>query len=190
MTLSPILQRCALQRGIIRRHVSTKTTKPKPKQKRTLPDEKLRALIALYHQADSFITPENLSQRIDEAFLSSTEPRPNTFQPTVKELQNALAVQRKAPKIAEWDQETLINRTPANGAADYRVYDKWSSVKTARELKVVEALYGVNAAKLGATHPGLEVLREAVTKKTVPEPLNPEDIKGFLEKEPMDVPKN
>jgi hypothetical protein len=30
----------------------------------------MRALVSLYHQCDTFVTPENLSQRIDEAFVS------------------------------------------------------------------------------------------------------------------------
>jgi hypothetical protein len=29
----------------------------------------MRALVSLYHQCDTFVTPENLSQRIDEAFV-------------------------------------------------------------------------------------------------------------------------
>lgn len=33
---------------------------------------RMRALVSLYHQCDSFITPENLSQKIDEAFVPQT----------------------------------------------------------------------------------------------------------------------
>jgi hypothetical protein len=32
-------------------------------------DARKRALVSLYHQCDTFITPENLSQKIDEAFV-------------------------------------------------------------------------------------------------------------------------
>ncbi|KAF8076156.1 hypothetical protein FPV67DRAFT_1470561, partial [Lyophyllum atratum] len=109
--------------------------------------------------------------------------------PSVKDLQVSLADQRKAPKISEWDRETLMDRTP--GVTDYRdTYQKWSGVKTGRELKVVEALYGVNATKLGTTLPGLDVLREAAANKTIPPPLAPDDLQGFLEAEPMEIPKN
>ncbi|KAF5387797.1 hypothetical protein D9615_000187 [Tricholomella constricta] len=189
MTFSTILQRRVHPVSIFRRHASAKATKSKPK--RTLPDEKLRALIALYHQTDTFITPENLSQRIDEAFLSSSEAHVKKYIPTVKDLQSALAVQRKAPKISEWDQETLRDR---NVDEIYNPsYMNWSGVKTGRELKVVEALYGVNATELGSTLPGLEALREAVKTRMVPKPLTEEELQGFqgfLEKEPMEVPKN
>ncbi|KAG1753810.1 uncharacterized protein EDB91DRAFT_418586 [Suillus paluster] len=33
---------------------------------------RMRALVSLYHQCDSFVTPENLSQKIDEAFVPQT----------------------------------------------------------------------------------------------------------------------
>ncbi|KAG5654475.1 hypothetical protein H0H81_001974 [Sphagnurus paluster] len=183
MSFSTVLQRRAHAVSIFRRYASLKATKPK--SKRTLPDEKLRALIALYHQAETFITPENLSQRIDEAFLfSNNDPYTKPSVPTVKDLESTLAQVRTAPKIAEWDQETLRERE-YHGATQ-----RWSGVKTGRELQVVEALYGVNAAELGKTLPGLEVLREAVATNKVPKPLSPEDVREFLEKEPMEVPRN
>ena len=48
------------------RHVSSKQTPPPGF---VLPPKKLRALVALYHQTKSFITPENLDEAIDRAFL-------------------------------------------------------------------------------------------------------------------------
>ncbi|KAG5646424.1 hypothetical protein DXG03_003474 [Asterophora parasitica] len=200
MSFSTLLQRRAhTPLSLFRRHASTKITKPKAKGNRQLPDEKLRALISLYHQTDTFITPENLSQRIDEAFVSSYEVPLKKSLPSIRDLETALTNQRNAPKIAEWDQETLVDRTIDD--LYNPVYQRWSGVKTGRELKVVEALYGVNAAELGSTLPGLEALREAVETETVPNPLTEEELQGFesflkeeknrfLEKEPMEVPKN
>ncbi|OJA15296.1 hypothetical protein AZE42_00938 [Rhizopogon vesiculosus] len=49
--------------SIIKRHISKATSKN---------DARMRALVSLYHQCDSFITPENLSQKIDEAFVPQT----------------------------------------------------------------------------------------------------------------------
>ena len=45
---------------ITKRHISGASSKH---------EARMRALVSLYHQCDSFITPENLSQKIDEAFV-------------------------------------------------------------------------------------------------------------------------
>ena len=63
---------CSVARRVARRptplvrHVSSKQTPPPGF---ALPPQKLRALVDLYHQSKSFITPENLDEAIDHAFL-------------------------------------------------------------------------------------------------------------------------
>ncbi|RDB23232.1 hypothetical protein Hypma_009586 [Hypsizygus marmoreus] len=178
MSFSTIIQRHACSSAVIRRHVSTKAAKrPNPKSHRTLPDAKMRALIALYHQADNFITPENLSQRIDEAFVSDTVESKLAFSRSnnpLKDLKNALADQRRAPKIAEWDSESLMRTYHTNGVT-------WSTLRTARELKVVEALYGVNATRVGDALPGLEVLEDSMKSKSRPRGTSDQDMKDILQ---------
>ncbi|KAG1892707.1 hypothetical protein F4604DRAFT_48348 [Suillus subluteus] len=44
----------------IKRHISRAASKH---------HVRMRALVSLYHQCDTFVTPENLSQKIDEAFV-------------------------------------------------------------------------------------------------------------------------
>lgn len=150
MSFSATLQRRANPVQVVKRHVSSKPRKVA--SHRTLPTPKMRALISLYHQAETFVTPENLSQRIDEAFFPHdyTQIRTTVH---LKDLSNALTEQRAAPKISEWDLEAT--RSVAEGVED----GTWSSIKAARELKVIEALYGVEAKK--SILPGLEVLEES-----------------------------
>lgn len=156
MSLSTILQRCVSPVRIIRRHVSAKS--PKAPSHRTLPDAKMRALISLYHQSDTFITPENLLERIDEVFLPS-DPSASIRPPiTLRDLHNALHDQRNAPLSTEWD-----SAPSALLASDYpESKNEWSAMTDARELKVIEALYGVDTTHNRVTMPGLEVLEESV----------------------------
>ena len=67
---------CSIARRISRRatplarHVSSKPNPQTPPPSGfALPPKKLRALVTLYHQSKSFITPENLDEAIDHAFL-------------------------------------------------------------------------------------------------------------------------
>ncbi|KAG1820422.1 uncharacterized protein BJ212DRAFT_1340048 [Suillus subaureus] len=48
---------------VIRRYISRAASKH---------HVRMRALVSLYHQCDTFVTPENLSQKIDEAFVPQT----------------------------------------------------------------------------------------------------------------------
>lgn len=154
--------------GIIRRHASSSASH------RSLPDAKMRALISLYHQTDTFITPENLSQRIDDAFVPQDRLDNKLGRKTIsmRDLSSALTEQRKAPKAIEWDDETLMKREVAFNM-------NWSSLKTARELKVVEALYGVNATQVGEVLPGLEIVEEAAKSNTIPHAMTQEEVADF-----------
>ncbi|KAK2466521.1 hypothetical protein APHAL10511_002163 [Amanita phalloides] len=104
---------------------------------------KLRALISLYHQGDNFITAENLSQRIDEAFIKN---KPDLISSTetevvgIKDLEDKLRSLRDAPKPT------------------------WSEEVTVRMRKVRAALYGVEGGREGHVQPGLETLLEELAR--------------------------
>lgn len=124
----------------------------------TITPAKLRALISLYHQADTFITLENLSQRIDDAFIGPLThtavdamiERETDFM-TLKRLENELERQRMEPKVMEPDKER--GRTSNNGVS-------WSGQMGSRDEKVMQALYGVERGQDGQILPGLDVLLE------------------------------
>lgn len=129
----------------------------------TLPTPKMRALISLYHQADSWVTPENLLQKIDEAFIQSETLAVSMGREenmvSVSDMKNYVVLRRHAPKIAQWDS--------SSSGGDSAV-SQWSeSGKNKRDLKVLEALYGVTAFDHSSTNiskaflPGLEVLQES-----------------------------
>ncbi|KAG6890947.1 hypothetical protein C0995_000904 [Termitomyces sp. Mi166 len=123
-----------------------------PAPQRMLPDEKLRALVSLYHQADNFITLDNLSERIDEAFINRSRLVPLTdFSSSVKYLKGRLAKQRKEARVTEWD-----NVPPKSGPETSFDDSKWSTVKMERELKVKQALYGLSDQ---GNLPGIEILK-------------------------------
>lgn len=138
----------------------------------TLPTPKMRALISLYHQADSWVTPENLLQKIDEAFvpsdpaslaLATTEQVENMV--SVSDMKDSVNLMRNAPKMAQWDSGS------PGGEGRYSPHEWSKSGKSRRDLKVIEALYGVEAVTFGhdSTNlsqsylPGLEVLQESAS---------------------------
>jgi hypothetical protein len=61
----------------------------------------MRALVSLYHQCDSFITPENLSQKIDEAFVPQSNiinGSPNFEQRSYAELRRLVVEREQQPR--------------------------------------------------------------------------------------------
>ncbi|KAG6833788.1 hypothetical protein H0H87_001220 [Tephrocybe sp. NHM501043] len=147
------------------RHISLNATRHRP----PLSEDKLRALVSLYHQSDSFITLENLSERIDEAFVGRADTGiiKNT---SVKDLTTALELQRDQAKISQWED-------PAKSEQDTGQRD-WSAIKMGREMRVKQALFGLsNEGNL----PGIEVLKDAVTKEgKLPKRLE-SDVRDLLE---------
>ncbi|KAF8803862.1 hypothetical protein BYT27DRAFT_7195199 [Phlegmacium glaucopus] len=163
---------------LFERNLSTKshpaaTSQVNVSSQTTLPAPKMRALISLYHQADSWVTPENLLQKIDEAFVPSdakslspatTDRIENMV--SVSDMKNSISLMRNAPKMAQWDSSS------PGGEGRYSPSSEWSeSGKNKRDLKVIEALYGVEAITFDhdSTYmsqpflPGLEVLQESAS---------------------------
>lgn len=149
-------------------HQNPKIALPEVQSHNTLPPAKMRALIALYHQADDWITEENLMERIDKAFIPDREstsaivdstgisgPRMVSYDEIEKAKREVLA----APKMSQWDSKagaSLKEKTHGTNV------DSWTNNRATRERKVIEALYGVVISPDGKSLlPGLEVVKES-----------------------------
>jgi hypothetical protein len=115
-----------------------------------LPPARLRALISLYHLSSTFITPANLSDRIDRAFTDARNA--TTLTTTIyshAELQERVKVKR--------------NENPVGtGKAQYRgvfldyTGRTWSDKRGVRQRRVANALWGTETDG----KPALETVQE------------------------------
>ncbi|KAJ6599298.1 hypothetical protein DFH09DRAFT_1130685 [Mycena vulgaris] len=123
----------------------------------TLSPEKMRALIAMYHQTETFVTRGNLEDKINEAFTGKPgEVATDRATLTLEELKGQQRQRENVPTVTEWSEQQSFAPTTQNSTNDYSL---WSSKNQVRDLKVIEALYGVET--LGAADralPGLETL--------------------------------
>ncbi|KAF7355115.1 hypothetical protein MSAN_01427100 [Mycena sanguinolenta] len=123
-----------------------------------LSPEKMRALIAMYHQAETFVTRENLDAKIDEAFTGELD-RPKLEGETLlslEALQKAMRRRKDAPTVAEWSSSSLGNWTTPGA----NTKELWSGRReNLREKRVMDALYGTETQG-GKTLPGWDVLNE------------------------------
>jgi hypothetical protein len=126
----------------------------KPKLRETpsgfvLPPKKLRALVSIYHQSRSFITPENLDEAIDRAF---TEP------PSVRVFENR--------RLIDWPSLRLEAKE-RNGLSKFGLPETLNSVlsmyeagyheeRVKRVEQVFDAMYGTSETD----KPGLELLQD------------------------------
>ena len=101
----------------------------------------MRALISLYHQSKGFISPENLSDKIDEVFAKDFYANSSMFA-GYNSLVSMVNERKAAPTIGNVQtKEQIATRTWSVGPA------------AKREQMVIDALYGVNEDL-----PGLEAL--------------------------------
>lgn len=116
----------------------------------------MRALVSLYHQSETFITPQTLSKAIDEAF-APVDPLAKIpkFERSYGELKRDVMARRAQPRMVEWDEAA----TAPTLAESSRV---WSDQTTDRERATVEALFGVETNANGMTVPGWDTLEESV----------------------------
>ncbi|KAH9951799.1 hypothetical protein B0H21DRAFT_191881 [Amylocystis lapponica] len=155
MSATPSTLRASLRRAASgRRHVSSASSSKKTAMlaNPTLPPEKMRALVSLYHQTESFITPENLSQKIDEAFFDRP-PLVRSPETSFQVLRDELRTRQAKPKVGEADMGKALP------AVDYEMGERdgsWSEKRGEREMKVLQTLFGIE--KSGT--PALEVLEE------------------------------
>ena len=136
----------------LRRCISSKSAKHPTCSRPPLPPNKMRALISLYHQADSFITLDNLQQRIHLSFLNSDPlARVMSNNLTYADLRRLVDERRTAPRMGAG------NDNPTHIPLPVQRETLWSERSTGREMRVFQALYGVDADG----KPGLEVLEES-----------------------------
>ena len=117
------------------------TPTPETKTPTQLPHEKMRALISLYHQSKDFISPANLSDKIDEVFAKDFYANSSVFA-GYNTLKSMVGERKAAPVVGNAQTKEQIRAKV------------WSVGPTAkREQMVVDALYGVDEDM-----PGLEAL--------------------------------
>ncbi|KAF5322913.1 hypothetical protein D9619_000968 [Psilocybe cf. subviscida] len=148
-------------------NLSATPSSSKVKSHLTLPPAKMRALVALYHQTDKWITPENLEQRIDEAFVPSDNVDKidlarlgggsrSTSSVTFEALERTARGIETAPKMAQWNAAApmLTKSARINQGS-------WNNNRAKREHKVIEALYGVVTTPDAQLKPGYDVVAES-----------------------------
>ncbi|KAJ8487490.1 hypothetical protein ONZ51_g4170 [Trametes cubensis] len=124
---------------------SSSQSKLDVKPQSTLPDDKMRVLVNLYHQSGSFITKENLSDRIDQAFAKAKHITVLGPESTLRSLQVQVEQRRANPKFGT-----------SNQATPYREGELWSDLRPIRERAVLTTLFGMVGRRL----PGYDVLKE------------------------------
>ncbi|KAI0316710.1 hypothetical protein OF83DRAFT_1172637 [Amylostereum chailletii] len=113
----------------LKRNLSSKPSSTAPEF--SLPPEKLRALISLYHQTESFVTPENLERKITDTFVYN-------------------------PDIHKGVEGPFMGWSDISSQARDRLkMDKLAHPDT--NVQVFEALYGTSHGKKA----GLETIRES-----------------------------
>jgi len=157
------LLRCLAKRSVTQRahnnilpSVTHSSTKPaletQAVPQRTLPPAKMRALVALYHQADSWVTPKNLDETIDKAFVADTSHVALTlpsqegigWQDLVATMQDV----KNSPRMAQLEADPAFRRL----GTKHRAFPR-------REELMLEALYGVEVHD-NKVLPGWEVVQE------------------------------
>jgi hypothetical protein len=116
--------------------------------------DKLRAVISLYHAADSFITPENLEDRIDKAFVWNQDVGRRREIDLPQIIKNAEG--GSGPRLGKATARTSWGRV--NRSLAGLITDSWSgdSRATERGTRTAAALLGVDPSG----KPGLETVQE------------------------------
>jgi hypothetical protein len=144
------------------RRMSSKPADPQtPPQDFVLPPKKLRALVSLYHQSKSFITPENLDEAIDRAF---TDP------PSVR-VRNRRQADWASLRLEVKERDNLskfgLPETLNSALSMYEV--RYYEERERRVEQVFDAMYGTSEVE----KPGLELLQD--TWEDVEQRLKGED---------------
>jgi hypothetical protein len=144
-----IARRAACRAKPLARSMSSKPTPQAPPQDFVLPPKKLRALVSLYHQSKSFITPENLDEAIDRAFA---EP------PSVRVLVNRRLLDWPSLRLEVKERERLSKfGLPETLNSVLSMYEAgYHEEREKRVEQVFDAMYGT----LETDKPGLELLQD------------------------------
>lgn len=161
-TTTPVSRRPSLDERPPTPRRKGRTPRVNPKTQSILPPHKLRALVSLYHQSDDFITPENLLDRIDAAFITDAYQPHNTPDRSRHEsYEDILKGQRSVPRMSPWNLESVTS-SRAPYTADPSSFGSWSGTVPGRERQIVDALYGVDSPRIDAHPlPGYDTLKEA-----------------------------
>ncbi|EGO01721.1 hypothetical protein SERLA73DRAFT_177174 [Serpula lacrymans var. lacrymans S7.3] len=129
-------------RSVTRRFASSKA--------RAQRDAKMRSLVSLYHQSETFITPENLSEVIDDVFVRRHSPTSNLHKEhTLVDLMMVAKTRRAQPKyFFGYESQSTID-TGSMGPG-------WDESKTDRRDRIREALLGTDSKQ----RPSWSVLKE------------------------------
>ncbi|KAH8106237.1 hypothetical protein BXZ70DRAFT_426437 [Cristinia sonorae] len=127
------------------------TSQTHTSQDQLLPAAKMRALVELYHNSASYITPETLEEAVDYAFVR--EPQQvlssltSNLEMTTSDLNKYEGTRKTLPKMSmsDWQSKARLEITSP----------VFTEATAKRETKLLEALYGGTRCK-----PGFEVLQE------------------------------
>jgi hypothetical protein len=127
------------------------SSKPNPQQTPppgfALPPPKLRALVSLYHQSESFVTLENLDEAIDRAFADSASVRVFGNQ----------RLDWPALRLEAKERERLSKfGLPETLTSSLSMYEAGCEEREGRVEQVFDAMYGT----WETTKPGLELLQD------------------------------
>ncbi|KAM5535674.1 hypothetical protein V8D89_010661 [Ganoderma adspersum] len=149
---------------------SSSTQKLDIRPKAELTEDKMRTLVDLYHQSESFITKANLSKRIDDAFIERRQAvlsqHPLT-ESSMARLETDLYQRRNRPKFGQM----VVQMTRKAQDEQVREGKQWSEHRSARELAVFSALYGV----FGRAQPGYDALMDQQRGPEVEEEVGEKD---------------
>ncbi|TFY83843.1 hypothetical protein EWM64_g175 [Hericium alpestre] len=148
-TIRQVARRIPRRTPNLIRYTSSQSDAPTPAPSAPefrLSPAKLRALISLYHESGSFITPQNLDDVIDKVFTNENDVYTTTRGQKYKsymELRAEVQARRTAPKFVQAAQ-TAANRTNSFSEANERLQ------------QVAGALFGTEKEK----EIGLELLQD------------------------------
>ncbi|KAJ7086661.1 hypothetical protein C8R44DRAFT_687519 [Mycena epipterygia] len=129
-----------------------------PTPAHTLSPDKMRALVAMYHQTETFVTKENLDAKIDEAFTGKLNNTSDAASLTLRDFETLLRKREELPTVTEWNAQPEINFRPSTRSSGQDM-NLWSAEKKpAREFRVIEALYGMEWLGGGKMLPGFDAV--------------------------------
>lgn len=127
-TMLPLKKSCRSLALTCRRNASSKAKLQSPHDKR------MEALVSLYHQSNTFITPENLSTVIDQVFTQPLNIAEEKKKHTFAELFRMKKDIRESPKF-------FLGRDSGNSYSD-SMGPGWTESRTRRVDRVHQALMG------------------------------------------------
>lgn len=144
MSLTAAIRHSLNPTRLIRRYTSSRARDPT-----AVAPDRMRALVELYHQTESFITHENLSKRIDDAFLGTTDsPVLSTYSDeTRRMLERKMRDKQRKPRLAGVELDNA-----------YSPGQEWSSSERSRSGALRAALEG--SSETFSSLPGLAMLEE------------------------------